>query len=49
MSYDFLMPPTLEEINDQVQKEKEQKAKLREEMKQEELLNGTPEVADIEI
>ena len=48
MSYDFLMPPTLDEINDQVQKEKEQKAKLREEMMQKELLNETPEVADIE-
>jgi Tfp pilus assembly protein PilO len=48
MSYDFLMPPTLDEINEQSQKEKELKAKLREEMKQKELLNGTPEVADIE-
>jgi hypothetical protein len=38
MNYDYLMPPTLEEINAQSQKEKDEKAKAREEKRLKELL-----------
>ena len=47
MTYDFLMPPTMDEINKINQKQKEEKAKLREEKRQEELLKWVPEVAEI--
>jgi hypothetical protein len=38
MTYDFLMPPTIDEINKISQKEKEEKAKLREEKRLKDLL-----------
>ena len=47
MTYDFLMPPTIDEINKISQKEKEEKARLREEEKIRELLTWVPEVAEI--
>jgi hypothetical protein len=39
MNYDYLMPPTLEEINAQSQKEKEEKARIREERRLQDLLS----------
>lgn len=47
MNYDYLMPPTLEEINAQSQKEKDEKAKAREEKRLKELLTWKPEIIEI--
>ena len=43
MTYDYLMPPTIDEINEINQKQKAEKEKLREEKRK----NGTPKVAEV--
>ncbi|MBR6907316.1 hypothetical protein IKN40_02140 [bacterium] len=43
MTYDYLMPPTIDEINEINQKQKAEKAKLREEKRK----NETPKVAEV--
>ena len=47
MNYDYLMPPTIEEIKEIDQKEKEEKARIREEKRLNDLLTWKPEVAEI--
>ena len=47
MNYDYLMPPTLDEINAESQAEKEEKAKIREEKRLKELLTKEPEVVEL--
>jgi hypothetical protein len=47
MNYDYLMPPTLDEINAESQAEKEEKAKIREEQRLKELLTKEPEVVEL--
>ena len=47
MNYDYLLPPTLEEINSISAQEKEEKAKIREEKRLNELKTWTPEIAEI--
>ena len=48
-TFDYLLPPTLEEINEISQKEKEEKAQKREEKRYYDLINWTPEVAEIPV
>ena len=47
-NYDFLMPPTVDEVNEIAKKQKEEKTRLREEKRQNELLNQAQEAVEIE-
>jgi uncharacterized protein YnzC (UPF0291/DUF896 family) len=42
------MPPTVDEVNEIAKKQKEEKARLREEKRQNELLNQAQEAVEIE-